>query len=206
MGGLVDRLVEWMQGLSEALVYVVIGICAALENLFPPLPADAVALTGGFLAGQGVVNAWVAFLVVWASNVAGALFVYWLGHHYGASFFNTRAGRFLLQPRQMEKLARVYERHGMAVIFVSRFLPAFRAVVPIFAGTTGMSFIRAAIPIAVASGAWYGLIVYLGATAGQNWDQIRHMMDESGHWLAIAAGVLAAIVLWFWWRSREKED
>jgi membrane protein DedA with SNARE-associated domain len=206
MGGLVDRLIEWMQGLSEVLVYVVIGLFAAVENVFPPVPADAIALTGGFLAGQGVVNAWIVFVIVWTCNVAGALLVYWLGRRYGSSFFDTRAGRFLLQPKQMARLARVYEKHGAKVIFVSRFLPAFRAVVPIFAGTTGMSFWRAAVPIAVASGAWYGIIVYLGATAGQNWDRIRAAVDASGRWLAIAAAILAVVVVWFWWKSRRQED
>ncbi|MBB4638703.1 DedA family protein [Longimicrobium terrae] len=206
MGGLVDRLIEWMQGLSEALVYVVIGLFAAVENVFPPVPADAIALTGGFLAGQGVVNPWIAFLIVWICNVAGALLVYWLGRRYGPALFDTRAGRFLVQPKQMARLASVYDRHGAKVIFVSRFLPAFRAVVPIFAGTTGMSFWRAAVPIAVASGAWYGLIVYLGATAGQNWDRIRAAVDASGRWLAIAAAILAVIVVWFWWKSRKQEE
>lgn len=206
MGGLVDRLIEWMQGLSEALVYVVIGLFAAVENVFPPVPADAIALTGGFLAGQGVVNPWIAFVIVWICNVAGALLVYWLGRRYGPALFDTRAGRFLVQPGQMARLARVYEKHGAKVIFVSRFLPAFRAVVPIFAGTTGMSFVRAAVPIAVASGAWYGLIVYLGATAGQNWDRIRAAVDASGRWLAIAAALLAIVVVWFWWKSRRREE
>jgi membrane protein DedA with SNARE-associated domain len=204
VGGFIDRLIEWMQGLPEALVYVVIGAFAGLENFFPPVPADVIALTGGFLAGQGVVNPWMAFLIVWACNVGGALVIYLIGRKYGDAFFRTRAGRFLLQPKQMERLSGFYDKHGVKVIFISRFLPAFRAVVPIFAGTSGMSFWRAAVPIAVASAAWYGLIVYLGATAGENWEQIRASVEASGRYLAIAAAVLGAIVLWWWYRSRRE--
>lgn len=203
MGAFIDGLIAWLQELPAALVYLVIGAFAALENLFPPVPADVVALFGGFLAGQGVINPVAAFLVVWLSNVAGALLVYWIGRSYGTRFFQTRIGRFLLQPKQMEKLSRFYAQRGTLVILVSRFLPAFRAVVPIFAGTSGLGWARTAIPIALASGAWYGIIVYLGATAGENWEQIRAAVDASSRWLAIAAGILALLVGLWWWKSRQ---
>ena len=133
--------------------------------------------------------------------MAGALLVYWVGRKYGTRFFQGRVGRMLLQPKQMEKLSGFYARRGTIVIFFSRFLPAFRAVVPIFAGTSGVPFVRAAVPIAVASGAWYGLIVYLGATAGENWEQIRAAVEAFSRWLAVAAAVLAVLVGVWWWRS-----
>lgn len=206
MGGLIDSLLAWMQGLPPLLVYLVIGGFAALENVFPPVPADVIALFGGFLAGQGVVNPWIAFLIVWGCNVAGAMLMYWVGRHYGAGFFQGRVGRMILQPGQMARLSDFYQRRGTIVIFVSRFLPMFRAVVPVFAGTSGIGPVRAAIPIALASAAWYAIIVYLGATAGENWEQIRAAVESSGKWLAIAAGVLGVIVAWWWWRSRKAEQ
>jgi membrane protein DedA with SNARE-associated domain len=206
MGGLVDRLIAWMEGLPEALVYVVIGVMAGLENIFPPVPADVVALTGGFLAGRGVTDPILSFLVVWGANVGTALLTYWIGRRYGTSFFSGRVGRMILQPGQMRRLARLYEAHGGKVIFFSRYLPGFRAVVPVFAGTTGMSFMRAAIPIALASGLWYGLIVYLGATAGRNWEQIRAAVESSGRWLGIVAAILFAIIGWYWWKTRGEKE
>ena len=56
--------------------------------------------------------------------------------------------------------------------------------------------------MALASAAWYGAIVYLGATAGENWEEIRSAVEASGKWLAIAAGVLALVVGRWWWKSR----
>jgi membrane protein DedA with SNARE-associated domain len=205
VGGLIDSLLQWMQGLPPALVYLVIGAFAALENIFPPVPADVIALFGGFLAGQGVVSPWAAFLVVWGANVATAMFMYWVGRHYGIGFFRGRLGRMILKPGQMDRLSRFYQQRGTVVIFVSRFLPMFRAVVPVFAGTSRIGAVRTAVPIVLASGAWYGLVVYLGATAGANWEQIRGAVESSGRWLAVAAGVLAAVVAWWWWRTRHEE-
>ena len=206
MGGLIDQLIAWMERLPEALVYVVIGLMAGLENIFPPVPADVVALTGGFLAGRGVTDPVLSFLVVWICNVGTALLMYWVGRRYGTSFFSGRMGKMILQPRQMVRLGALYQKHGGKVIFFSRYLPGFRAVVPIFAGTSGMSLPRTALPIALASGLWYGLIVYLGATAGRNWEQIRAQVEASGRWLGLAALVLFAIVGWWWWKTRGEKE
>jgi membrane protein DedA with SNARE-associated domain len=202
MGGWIDRIVLWMEGLPEALVYVVIGLFAGLENLVPPVPADVIALAGGFLAGRGVTSAWLTFLVVWVSNVGTAMLTYWLGRRYGPGFFAGRIGRIILQPGQLSRLAGFYGRHGPKVIFVSRFLPGFRAVVPVFAGTSGLAVARTAVPIALASGLWYGIVVYLGATAGEHWEEIRGAVERSGRWLAIAAVPLFLAVAWWWWKTR----
>jgi membrane protein DedA with SNARE-associated domain len=199
---MIDALLEWLKSLPPLLVYLVVGGIAAVENVFPPVPADVVALFGGFLAGQGTGHPLVMFLVVWGGNVATAILMYWVGRKKGTQFFQTRLGRMLLHPGQMEKLSRFYQRRGTIVIFVSRFLPMFRAVVPIFAGTSGVGFWRASIPMAAASAAWYGLIVYLGATAGENWEEIRSAVEAGGKWLAIAAGILALAVFWWWRKSR----
>lgn len=204
MGGVIDSLLAWLKGLPPLLVYLVVGGIAAVENVFPPVPADVVALFGGFLAGTGQLSPYLMFLIVWIGNVATALLMYWVGRTKGAGFFQGRIGRKLLQPKQMEKLSRFYERRGVIVIFISRFLPMFRAVVPIFAGTSRVGFWSAAIPMAIASGLWYGLLIYLGATAGQNWEQIRGAVESSGRWLAIAAAVIAVGVGWWWWKTRKE--
>ena len=199
---MIDALLEWLKGLPPLLVYLVVGGIAAVENVFPPVPADVVALFGGFLAGQGTGHPLAMFLVVWGGNVSTALLMYWVGRKQGMRFFQSRLGRIILHPGQMEKLSRFYQRRGTVVIFVSRFLPMFRAVVPIFAGTSNVGFWRASIPMALASAAWYGGIVYLCATAGENWEEIRSAVEASGKWLAIAAGILAIVVGWWWWKSR----
>ncbi|MDB4948608.1 MAG: associated protein [Gemmatimonadetes bacterium] len=201
---MIDRLLQWMVGLPEALIYAVVGAFAALENVFPPVPADVVALFGGFLAGRGAANAWVTFLVVWLCNVTGAMTVYALGRRYGTAFFRNRVGSLILQPGQFARLSEFYARHGEKVIFISRFLPMFRAVVPIFAGTSKLGWVRTLVPLAVASGLWYGGIVYLGATAGRNWADIRRVVDASGHWLAVPAGILLVVFAWWWWHTRRR--
>jgi membrane protein DedA with SNARE-associated domain len=195
-------LLEWLLSVSDVVVYLVLGALAALENAVPPVPADVVVLFGAVLAGRGVVAPWGVFLVVWACNVAGALMVYALGRWKGPGFFRGRLGRFLLRPAQLATLGAFYERNGFVVIFVSRFLPGFRALVPPFAGLAGIGLWRAAVPIACASAIWYGTLVYVGVRFGRSWERILALFEGAGRGLGLVAALLFALVLAWWWRSR----
>lgn len=198
-----EVVLRWLLSLPEALVYCLLGLVAALENIVPPIPADVIVLLGGVIAGSGGIDPGWAFLVVWGGNVASALLMYGLGRRYGAAFFRGRLGHTLLPPLQAAALTRAYRTRGMPILFFSRFLPVFRPVVPVFAGVARLGLGRVAPPIALASGLWYGLLVYLGTIAGANWHLLLDRIDRVGGWLwAITALLLALLARW-WWHLRK---
>jgi membrane protein YqaA with SNARE-associated domain len=128
----IHRILVILGALPGALIYVVLGAGAAVENVIPPVPADTFVLLGAFLAARGAARLWLVFLVTWTGNVASALVVYGLARKYGKAFFNRRVGHWLLHPRQLEQISLFYERWGELAIVASRFLPGFRATVPVF--------------------------------------------------------------------------
>ena len=193
-------------GLPPVLLYVLIGAGAAIENVVPPVPADTFVLFGAFLAAAGRANPWLVYVCTLVPNVLSALMTYGLSRKYGRSFFHGRIGGWLLNKKQLETVGRFYDKWGTPAIFVSRFLPAFRAVVPVFAGVTHVSLPRLLIPLALASALWYGILVYFGAMAGRNWQQIMQLFDRVGTALLVVAGVLIGAFLWWWWRTRHRED
>lgn len=203
---MVEEIIRALAALPPLLIYAVIGAGAAVENFVPPIPADTFVLFGAFLAAAGRADPLLVFLVTWVANVASALGVYALAWRYGDAFFRTPVGRHLLHPHQIRQIARFYERWGTPAILASRFLPAFRAVVPVFAGVSRIPLRRVAPPLALASAVWYGVLVYIGAAAGRNWEWVRAIFSEiSGVLLWIAVPLLAAIALW-WWNSRRPGD
>lgn len=195
-------LLDWLLAAPPALVYLVLGFFAALENVVPPVPADVVVLFGSVLAARGGARVELVFLVVWLCNVAGAMLVYFVGRRHGSAFFEGRWGALLLKPGQIGSLSRFYLRWGFWVIFISRFLPMFRAVVPVFAGVAGVGVARAAVPIAGASALWYGALVWVGSAAGRNWEELLASLESASRWLWLAALAVAAAVAGWWWRSR----
>lgn len=191
--------VDWLIAAPDVVFLVTLGLAAGVENVVPPIPADVVVLVGSVLAAQAGTHLGLLFLAVWAGNVGGALAVYFLGRRYGAGFFEGRIGRLLLRPEQLAMVGGFYQRYGFPVVFLSRFLPMFRAVVPVFAGLSRVSFLRTAIPIATASALWYGALVYIGATAGRHWDVLVRQLDSVSTVLWIAA-LLVAVPVVLWWR------
>jgi membrane protein DedA with SNARE-associated domain len=196
---LLDRLLS----LNDATVYGLIGALAAVENVFPPIPADTAVAIGAFLSHHGTVLAQTIFLVTWSCNVLGASAVYLAGRTLGRQFFTGRIGRQLLNPSRLRRLEMLYARHGTWGIFVSRFLPGVRAVVPAFAGIAELSVFRAVLPMAVASGIWYGTLTYLVASAAEEIEDVARIMAHlNWTFIAIALAVAGVLALTIWVRRR----
>ncbi len=197
-----DQLLVWVRDASPFLKYGLLGVGAAVENIFPLIPADTFVLLGGFLAAREFAVVEVIFFVTWTSNVVSALAVYTVAYRYGDSFFQTRLGVYLLNPKQMEIVERFYRRWGAAAIFYTRFLPGLRVVAPVFAGLIRQRPLSVVFPLLLASAIWYGALVWVGAFAGRNVDQLLRTQTRLNWTLAGIAAVILVLVGWWWLRSR----
>jgi membrane protein DedA with SNARE-associated domain len=167
-------------------------VLAFLENIVPIVPADVAVALGAFLSQHGTTAPVPVFLVVWSANVCGAVAVYFVARRLGRPFFATPLGRRLVSPAGVARIEREYLRFGVAGIFLARFLPGIRAVVPPFAGIFGLSAWRALLPMAAASAIWYGGITLLGVYLGGEWDAILSALKRLNQLLAVVA-VLAIV-------------
>lgn len=197
-----ERALSLLADLPPALAYGLLAAGAAVENILPVIPADTFIVAGGFMAGLGAVHPFGVFATVWGANVGGAICVYAAGRRYGPSFFRTGRGRRLAGEDRMEKLQAFYRRWGVLAIFLARFLPGFRAVVPVFAGVARLGPGRAVPPIVVASAIWYGALLRLGYLGGDNVEAVTAVLERANRGLLILSGVLAAMFAVMWWRAR----
>lgn len=198
---MLEGLVTWLAGLPPVAVYAVIALLAAVENIFPPFPADTAIALGAFLSHRGITEPTTVFVVTLVANLAGAMGMYWLAARHSAALFRSRLARMLLPEDGMVWVRKEYERFGLTGLFIGRLLPGFRAVVAPFAGLIHVGPLRALAPMALASALWYGAIVYGAAALGERWDEVVDVLGGVNR----AAGVVAAvvvIVLGFWIRKR----
>ncbi len=200
-----DEALALLTELPPPVVYTVMAAGAVVENIVPAIPADTFIVAGGFVAGLGTLSVGGVLAVVWSFNVAGAVAVYALGRRYGRDFFLTGRGRGLIPDGQWHRLESFYRRWGVAAIFAGRFLPGFRALVPVFAGVTGVGWLRVVPPLAVASAIWYGVLVRLGYLAGDNLEAVTGAVAQTQRWLLVVSAVLAVSLAWLWWRARRRE-
>ena len=132
--------------------------------------------------------------------------MYWVGRRYGSSALVSRLERWAGKGSE-KKLMDLYGRWGMPALFISRFLPAVRAVVPPFAGAMKLPAIPVAIAISLASAVWFAFITFIAYRAGEDWDQLYATILKSGKYAgmgAIALVVIIAVVIFIVRRRKKK--
>tara|TARA_B100000586_G_C20041777_1_gene398020 strand:- start:172 stop:780 length:609 start_codon:yes stop_codon:yes gene_type:complete len=199
------ELLVLFKDLPIQFLYLLLGLGAITENVFPPVPADIFVVLGGMLTSDGPLNLALLFLVVWIGNVAGAMTVYKLGYIYGYSFFEEGRGRRLLSSKQKTELGAFYRKRGTVAIFLARFMPGFRVAVPVFAGVVRVDFLKVSIAIGSASAIWYSLLLYAGRTIGDNLIAIINFQDNLNLYLSIGSGILL-ISFCIWWLRKGRGD
>lgn len=194
-------LLAWLGSLPTWALYSSLALIAAAENVFPPIPADTVVGVGSFLAARGSGSLFVAATSIWAGNIAGAVGMYFAGRRYGSTALMKRLGGVEAETR----LARLYASYGVWALFVSRFLPGVRAIVPPFAGALKVPLRQVLPAMALASAIWYGLIAWLGFRFGQNLEQLQTLIGTATRTSGlIAVAIVMVVVGIVYWRRRRR--
>ena len=192
-------LIGWLSHAPLALLYLIMAAFAAVENVFPPIPADTVVALGSWLAARGQGSPLWAFLSVWIGNVAGAAAMYFVGRRHGTAWIERRFPK-IADEKSENRFRELHRKYGAASLFLSRFIPGVRALVPPFAGALRLPAVPTLVSIALASGIWYGLVSYLAFRAGAaDWDALNGRIASVGRWIAVGAAVVLAIAALGWW-------
>jgi membrane protein DedA with SNARE-associated domain len=204
---MLSSITGWLGDLPLGSLYITITVLSAFENFFPPFPSDAVIAFGAFLADRGHGSAVTVFLLGWFGNVAGACTTYMLGRRFGSKAFLHRLEKYA-GPNAEQRIKQLHKRYGFAGLFVSRFLPGVRAIVPPFAGAMKLPAFKVLLSVASASAVWFALITFLAFRAGDNWDVVQRYLVRSGKVAgAIAVGIaLLSIAVWLINRQRKKSQ
>jgi len=198
-----ERLLDALASLPLVPTYLVLMALSALENVFPPVPADTAVALGAFLARRGEVSVVPLAVLCWLANLGSAAFTWWLGRRHGRAFFKDGWGRRVMPPEVLIALEEAYARWGAAGIFASRFLPGLRAAVPPFAGVAELGAARALVPAAVASAIWYAFLAAAGYHVAENWEAVKALVASTNRVLGLVALAAAALAgYWLWRRSR----
>jgi membrane protein DedA with SNARE-associated domain len=125
---MIDLLVSHASYLAIVAVMVATGFGL-------PLPEEAVVVVAGVFASQGKLDSTAALLCCIGGAIVGDLVVYGIGRHFGQSV--VRKHRFwahFVSPETEARMERLIGRHGVKVLFVSRFLVGVRTPVYLTAG------------------------------------------------------------------------
>jgi membrane protein DedA with SNARE-associated domain len=201
----VESVLAWLTDLPPAILYIILALVAATENFIPPIPADVIVAFGSFLAARQNQSPIPTIIAVVAGNVGGAIAMFALGRRYGADWIRRRL-RHVMGEGAEQRVQHWYNRFGLPALFLSRFLPAVRAVVPPLAGAIRVPATGAIAAIATASAIWYTVIALVSYRVGNQWEQIVSTVGQFQRVAAIVAGAAIVIGLLVWWivKARRK--
>lgn len=198
-----QAVLSWFAGLPTVVLYLALGVLAALENVFPPLPTDTVVAFGGWLAARGQGSGLLVYVATLIGNISGAAAMYAAGRRHGTGWIRRRFPA-LADERGEQRLRRMYSRFGIPALMLSRFIPGVRALVPPFAGALRVPATSAIAAMAVASAIWYGVISYLAFRAGSNWEALTKRIAASGRITALVAAAVVLVGAGVWWQARRR--
>ena len=103
-----------------------------------------------------------------------------------------------------QRLMALYGRYGLPALFISRFLPAVRAVVPPFAGAMKLPILPVSLAIGAASGVWFAFITFIAYRAGSNWEALYATIVHSSKVVGISAVGIVVIGILIYFARRKK--
>jgi membrane protein DedA with SNARE-associated domain len=174
--------------------YLGIAALMALENVFPPIPSEAILPLAGAQVALGVFTYASVLTAATAGSLAGALVLYTAGRAGGRPLV-LRHGRILrITPAQLDRAEHWFDRHGAWVVLLGRLVPGVRSLVSVPAGMARMPVGRFLVLTAIGSLLWNGLLVGAGSALGANWEQIGHVVAPVSLMVLAALG-LAGVAL-----------
>ena len=198
-----DSVLAWLASLPPAALYLILATVAAAENFVPPIPADVIVAFGSFLAARSDQSPVPTIIAVVIGNVGGALAMFALGRRFGAAWIRRHLSR-VMGERAEQRVQHWYNRYGLPALFLSRFLPGVRAVVPPLAGAIRVPAAGAIAAIAVASTIWYTTLALIAYRLGTQWDRIVGAIQEFETVAAIVAGVTVVLGVLAWFVARRR--
>ncbi|MBW4720024.1 DedA family protein [Saccharothrix obliqua] len=201
MAFLTDAL-EGLAGLPQPAVLAVTGALTLAECTIGVgfiAPGES-----ALLLAATTVTSVPRFLVMWlivsVCAVAGDSIGYFLGRRFGDRMRDSKVVRKLGQ-QHWDKAGELLRKRGAWAVFVARFMPVVRTLVPASAGASKLEY-RRFLPASIAGAVcWSALHIGIGSAAGASAKYIESVFNGA-MWVLMGIAVVVGVVVFL--RRRRK--
>jgi len=172
-----------------------------LESSSLPIPSEVILPFAGYLTINGQLNLWIVLAAATVAGILGSLVDYYIGLKGVQSLIKHKVwGKVLLSATQLEAAEKWFNKHGSAMIFVSRLIPGFRTTFSFPAGAVQMPLKKFIAFTTAGCLLWNAVLVYLGLYLGENWTLVAGV----SRYLILAAIAVIVIVIAVYLFTRQK--
>jgi len=169
--------------------YALVFVSAAVEG-------DATLLTATFLAHRGYLRLDLVIIVAAAATITINQVYFWLARAYAQKRVAS-----LRANRKIQVVLDRIDRHGMLLVFFSRFIYGFRIAIPAACGAIGMPPISFAIGDVAGSVVWSVVVGLAGFAIGQLLDRLLDDLRRYEWWIALA--LFCGVLILLAWHGRD---
>lgn len=195
-------LTNFAINLVSSAGYPGIVLAMAAENIFPPIPSEAVMPLAGYLVTTGRFSFFLTIFFGVLGTVIGAVVLYLIGIWFGNLKFRNfleRYGRFLMTTSgDLDAAEKWFEKRGEKSVLLCRMIPIVRSIISIPAGFVRMPLKRFIIFTTIGTTVWTTLLTVAGVVLGENWEKVGPIM---GRFDVVVIGVLGVLVGYYIFRK-----
>ena len=177
---------EIMLSIMEQFGYLGVFLLIAIENIFPPIPSEAVLLFGGFMTTYTGLNIIVMIIAATLGSLVGAIVLYGLGRILSKErlkkIVSGKIGKILrLKAEDIDKADKWFYEKGNKTVFFCRFVPIVRSLISIPAGISKMPMGKFLIYTTAGSTVWNAVLLIIGNIVGENWTNMLAIFEQYSH-------------------------
>jgi membrane protein DedA with SNARE-associated domain len=189
----------------DKLPYLCVLAALLAASLGVPLPEDIPLLTGGYLCHRGLAELPIMIAVGMAGVLTGDFVLFSLGRRFGHHIVEHRVVRRIIKPSRLLLAERLFERHGIKIVFIGRFLPGLRGMIFMATGVMKVPRWKFAAVNGFAACISVPTLVILGKIFGANFDQLKSDVRMVTNLIGLVVLVVAVAVIALYWHRRQKQ-
>ncbi|NLK84718.1 MAG: DedA family protein [Aeromonadales bacterium] len=176
--------------------YAAVFLALLLCGLGVPVPEDITLVSGGVISG---LDAGIDPHIMLAVGLAGVLFgdstMFLAGRIFGYRIQKIKTFRKIVTPQRFSLIQRKFEKYGLGLLFVARFLPGLRSPIYLVAGMSHrISYITFIIMDGLAAVISVPVWVYLGYFFAHNLDLLMTYVHDVQSIIYLALGLLVLVI------------
>ena len=186
-----------ISGLPYIYLVLMAFLLTLIENIFPPFPSDLCFIVLTVLV---FFNGGYVVPVILAAAIGGTIgfwIMYMLGSKFAKKIVESDKIKFISKT-SIEKAEKKFQKWGIKIVAINRFMSGTRAVISFFAGMSKLPKTKTIIYAGISSLLYYGLLVLVGYHFGKDYSRIIEFLYtyEKITIAIVIVVIIIAIVMW----------
>lgn len=178
--------------------YLGVFLVSFLENVFTPIPSEAIIPFAGVLVSQGKFSFLTVVLAATLGSILGAYVFYYLGYVMGSERFKAfiiKWGKYIfITENDVNRAEDWFKKYGMWAVLFCRVIPIVRSFISIPAGYVRLPFWKFTFLTAIGTFVWSSILITVGFVLGENYESILPIFKQFERIIVIIFVLLAVFL------------